>query len=303
MARAFITGANSFTGAYLKDALEAKGYQVFGLTIDATTNPNFIVGDLLDIDSMIAAITKCNPDIIIHLAALTFVGHSDAEAFYKVNVFGTENLLKAISAAQCNPEKIIIASSANVYGSAGQGVVSEEICPIPVNHYASSKLAMEHMVRTWYDRYPIVMTRPFNYTGIGQDLRFLTPKIIENYARKDECIELGNINIQRDFSDVRDVVGSIIAILDSEVHSEIINLSSGIPYSINDIISYLNGLAEYEIEITINPDFVRENEIECLVGDNSKLSRLTNFKPKFTFKETLFDMYSNRAAHYDVNDV
>ena len=296
MTKVFITGADSFTGGYLIDALEEQECQVFGLTLIKPTKLNFFTGDLLNLDRLTEIITICQPDIIIHLAALTFVNHFDAEVFYKVNLFGTENLLKAIAASRCNPQKIIVASSANVYGAAGQGMVSEKTCPLPVNHYASSKLAMEHMVRTWYDKYPIIMTRPFNYTGVGQDLNFLVPKIVEHYAKKEKSIELGNINIQRDFSDVHDIVGAILALLDSDIHSEIFNLCSGIPYSIQEIVANLNELAEYDINVKVNPDFIRENEIKCLVGDNSKLKKATNFSPTFSFKETLSEMYSARKT-------
>ena len=122
------------------------------------------------------------PDVVVHLAALAFVAEDNPEDFYRVNVLGTVNLLEAL-ADDLHPVRILIASSANVYGNTSGGAKRRLSCPAPVNHYAASKLAMEHMVRTWFDRLPIVMTRPFNYTGPGQDERFVVPKIVAHYKR------------------------------------------------------------------------------------------------------------------------
>lgn len=136
------------------------------------------------------------------------MGHADARAFYDVNLFGTLNLLEALTALPELPRKVLIASSANIYGTPGIEVIDESVCAAPVNHYACSKLAMEHMVRTWFDRFPIVMTRPFNYTGVGQDEKFLIPKIVSHFKRRAPKIELGNLDVSRDFSDVRDVAAA-----------------------------------------------------------------------------------------------
>ena len=106
------------------------------------------------------------------LRRVAFVAHGNAEDFYRVNVLGTLNLLQALAKLDRAPERVIIASSANVYGTPDVGMLDESLCPAPVNHYACSKLAMEHMVRPWFSRFPILITRPFNYTGPGQSEAF-----------------------------------------------------------------------------------------------------------------------------------
>ena len=291
MTKVFITGINSFTGKYLENLLKEKGYDVFGLVKEHLSNSNYFYGDLLDKYSLLQALKECNPEIVIHLAALTFVGLENTSAFYQVNVLGTENLLQALYEAKCKLKKVVITSSANVYGSAGEGLISEKLCPMPINHYANSKLAMEHMTRTWFDKFPIIITRPFNYSGVGQDTRFLIPKIIDHYSIGKKKIELGNIDIKRDFSDVRDVVNAISCCIESEIHSEIFNICSGKAISIKEIISYISHIANYEIEVLINSSFVRKNEIALLVGNFTKLTELTTYKNKFSIENTLSDMY------------
>jgi nucleoside-diphosphate-sugar epimerase len=111
---------------------------------------------------------------------------------YDINFFGTLNILDALVELGQRPAKIVLASSANVYGNPPVEVIDESVCPMPVNHYAISKLAMEFMARTYFDRLNILITRPFNYTGVGQGDNFLIPKIVRHYQEGKTEIELGN---------------------------------------------------------------------------------------------------------------
>jgi GDP-6-deoxy-D-talose 4-dehydrogenase len=140
---------------------------------------------------------------------------------------------------------------------------------------------------------PIILTRPFNYTGPGQADHFLVPKIVNHYQKSEKVIELGNLDVWRDFSDVRDVAEAYRRLFDSDTSSETVNLSSGNVYSIKNIISIMNRIAGYEIQVKVNPEFVRSNEIRVLKGDNSKLRKITQFAPEIDFKKTLSDMLRN----------
>lgn len=292
MPTALVTGASGFTGRYMVAALKQYGFKVVGLGSEPTAADAMIPCDLTDAAAVKAAVSQAAPDWVVHLAALSFVGHEDQQAFYRVNVFGTLNLLQALSEMETPPSRVLIASSANVYGTPDVGRIEESRCPAPVNHYACSKLAMEHMVATWFDRLPIVMTRPFNYTGPGQDSRFLIPKIVEHFARDKRAIELGNVDVSRDFSDVRDVVSAYLALLESSAQSTIVNISSGSDTALRSIIEKMNALAGYEIDIQVNPDFVRRNEIPRLCGANDRLKQLTDWQPSYTLDQTLEDMLS-----------
>ncbi len=162
-----LTGSQGFTGCYVRTALENDGFKVIGL-VQKTPKTDEVEADLLDITSLRTAVAQVQPTHVIHLAAIAFVAHASAEDFYRVNLFGTLNLLEAIYAEKPTIEKILLSSSSNVYGNPIVSIVTESTPPAPINHYAMSKLAMEHMARTWSDRLPIAFTRPFNYTGVGQ---------------------------------------------------------------------------------------------------------------------------------------
>ncbi|HET8707032.1 MAG TPA: GDP-mannose 4,6-dehydratase, partial [Pseudomonadales bacterium] len=247
--------------------------------------------DLADRDALLRRVAEVQPHYVVHLAALAFVGHSDQKAFYDVNLFGTLNLLEAVNSVRDQLKKVIVASSANIYGTPAIRVIDESICPAPVNHYSVSKLAMEHMVKTWFERLPIVIVRPFNYTGPGQDDRFVIPKIVNHYRRAERKIELGNLNVARDFSDVRDVVTAYVQLLQTDVQSDVFNVCSGQAYSLQDVMDIMRELAGYEIEISVNPAFVRPNEIPFLQGSYAKLANRIGYKPSYSLKETLAAMY------------
>lgn len=292
MPTALVTGASGFTGRYMIDALKKRGFHVAGLGSEPTNADETLACDLTDTTAVKAVVNKVQPDWVVHLAALAFVGHADQEAFYRVNVFGTLNLLVALGEQAKTPQRVLIASSANVYGTPGIEVLGEEVCPAPVNHYACSKLAMEHMVATWFDRLPIVVARPFNYTGPGQDERFLIPKIVGHFARSQPTIELGNLDVSRDFSDVRDIVESYVRLLDSDIVGQRVNICSGRAVALREVISMMEEIAGYRIDVQVNPAFVRANEIPVLRGDNQRLLAATGFAPRQDLRHTLEDMLS-----------
>ena len=289
--KVLITGADGFTGRYLSSLLNEKGFIVAGLGGENSKDPSVTPCDLFNKNEVNAVIEKICPDYVVHLAAVSFVGESDIESFYRVNLFGTLNLLEALSSQIPSPSKIVVASSANVYGTPKVETIDESICPAPVNHYANSKLAMEHMVRTWFDRLPIIITRPFNYTGPGQSERFLIPKIVGHFKRREKAISLGNIDVSRDFSDVKDVVECYARLLMSDAKSVIVNICSGKAVSLHKAIKIMNEIADYEISVEINQELVRTNEIKSLKGNNQLLKNLVNFVPETPFETILRRMY------------
>jgi len=284
--RVLLTGADGFTGRYLVPALEAAGWDAYGLSQKAATSEREIVADLLDTGSLAGAVKKVQPDAVIHLAAISFVGHADPIDFYRVNMFGTMNLLSAIQDAGLSPRKIIVASSANVYGNPPCEHIDEDACPAPVNHYAMSKLAMEHMVRSHFERLNVLITRPFNYTGIGQDKNFLVPKIVDHFRRGADQMELGNLDVARDFLDVRDVAAAYVRLLESDASSEVVNICSGEAVSLQKIVSMAEQISGRSMDVRVNPKFVRANEIKRLAGDNLRL-RSHGWKKQYSFEETL----------------
>lgn len=292
MQTALVTGASGFTGRYLVDALVREGFRVIGIGLGEPATTEWISCDFTDASATKDIVRTIEPDVAFHLAALAFVGEAHEEDFYRVNVFGTLNLLDALAQCAKPPSKVLVASSANVYGNASSEPLSEDRCPAPVNHYACSKLAMEHMVRTWFDRLPIILTRPFNYTGPGQDEKFVVPKIVGHYRRNQRSIKLGNASVERDFSDVLDVVEAYLRLMRSDARSEIVNICRGETISVAGIIAEMNALAGFTIQVEVDPELLRKTDISRLVGDNVKLRRLTGFTPSRPLRDTLRRMYA-----------
>lgn len=294
--RVLLTGANGFTGAYMCAELNSAGYEVVGAVVGAPRGPHEVALDITSLDNCRRVMEAVRPDYLVHLAAISFVQHADADAFYRVNVIGTLNLLQAMVDAILSPQRILIVSSANVYGNAASGVLTEMQVPQPVNHYATSKLAMECMVRTWNDRLPIVITRPFNYTGVGQGTNFLIAKIVSHFAQCAPVIELGNLDVERDFSDVRTVVQAYRGLLEQDCAGETVNVCSGVAYSLRDVVAMIETLAGYNIEVRVNPAFVRRSEVKTLIGSPAKLYALLGKLTPVPLPQTLLWMYDSATA-------
>ena len=274
--RILVTGLNGFTGGHLKAELEEHDHVVIGLQADLT-----------NYDAVAAEIKKTAPEAVAHLAGVAFVGHGEANAFYQVNLMGTRNLLAALAQHAPDVSAVLLASSANVYGNRSEGVLNEDARPDPANDYAVSKLAMEHMARLWSDRLPLFIVRPFNYTGVGQDDKFLIPKIVSHFRDQKNIIELGNLDVSRDFGDVRAVSEAYRKLLEICPADNIINVCSGHAHTLREVIGLCEKITGHQIEIQVNPAFVRDNEVRVLIGDNSRLSQLVGAWVPREFEDTL----------------
>ena len=294
--RALVTGLAGFTGHYVAQELRAAGYQITGTAVPGHAAANadgdaLVAVDLTDRAAVAAMVAQVQPDVVVHLAAIAFVGHADVEQIYRVNVVGTRNLLEALAQAAHKPSAVLLASSANIYGNADLPVLDEHVAPAPANDYAVSKLAMEYMARLWQDKLPLIVVRPFNYTGVGQQDNFLLPKIVSHFRRKATDIELGNLHVWRDFSDVRVVAASYRALLAHAPAGQTFNICSGIGYSLGEALAMMNAIAGYDIKVHVNPAFVRANEVVRLVGDHTRLAAVVGAINPPPLEQTLRWMY------------
>jgi nucleoside-diphosphate-sugar epimerase len=289
--RLLITGIAGFTGHYLAKRLTDLGYEVYGTSIDEPKERNHFKCDLRDREAIKKVVEQIQPTHVIHLAAISFVGESNPALFYDVNVIGTCYLLDALAGLEAIPQKVILASSATVYGDQGCEVLDESMCPRPVNHYGCSKLAMEQMASNYRSKLPIVITRPFNYTGPGQEGHFLIPKIVNHFKERKSRIELGNLHVEREFNDIRDVSEIYAKLLAGDAQGETLNLCSGRGVSLLSVIDMMNEIAKYEIEVAVNPAFVRVDEIKRLVGSVAKQNTLIGEIQPISIRDTLLSMY------------
>lgn len=281
---ALLTGNHGFTGRYVAQALECAGYEVSGLRRGERQV------DLLDRESVLAAVAQTKPDVVVHLAAISFVAHHDVDGIYRTNIVGTRNLLHALTSSDKPPRHVVLASSASIYGNA-DGSISENTQPAPQNDYAVSKLAMEYMAETWKSRLPISIVRPFNYTGVGQSERFLIPKIVSHFRARKPVIELGNIDVWRDFSDVRDIAQAYVRLVDGDPVADTLNFCSGREVSLREVLTKMSDLAGYPIEVRVQQDLVRANEVVRLRGDTTSMHTTLGQWERIAFESTLRWMY------------
>ena len=261
--RILLTGAEGFTGRHFIERASAKGHSVIALR-----------ADLMEDEALRREVLEVAPDAVVHLAAISFVGHADETAFYAVNVVGTTNLLDALARLPAKPQRVLLASSANIYGNTEASPISETQPPAPVNHYAMSKLAMEYMARTFQGRLDLVIARPFNYTGPGQSPSFLIPKLALHFAQRARAIELGNLDVEREFNDVRMLCDAYLELLAHGESGESYNICTGRPHTLRHILDTFMRMTGHTPRIEVNPAFVRANEVHRLCGDPARLDTL-----------------------------
>jgi GDP-6-deoxy-D-talose 4-dehydrogenase len=258
-----LTGADGFTGRHFHVLAKAAGHEVV-----------VVQANLLAAEALVKEAAAAEADAVLHLAAISMVTHADNRAFYDVNLFGTLNLLDALKVAGTPPRCVLLASSANVYGNCDASPIAETQPPAPINHYAVSKLAMECMSRNYAEQLPLVVARPFNYTGPAQPTNFLIPKLVAHFARGDASVELGNLDVQREFNDVRMVCNAYLQLLQHGQPGEVYNVCSGRPYTLQFVLDELTRLTGRPIEVQVNPRLVRTNDLHRLYGSPAKLDSM-----------------------------
>lgn len=277
MARVLVTGANGFTGEYLVQRLARDGHELLGLvhSIHGAMHGGLaqrFAADLRDYAKVEQIIDDLRPDMVVHLAAIANVAHGDVSDLYSSNVVGTRNLLHALARQADRPAKVMIASSANIYGNRRGGILTEDMAPAPANDYGVSKVAGEVLAGVYADRLPIITVRPFNYTGRGQSENFLIPKIVGHIRRKADCIELGNIDVARDFSDVRAVVDAYARLLSApDAVGGTFNICSGQARTLAEVLDLAGRISGHEMKVQVNPAFVRSDEVRTLCGSKARL--------------------------------
>lgn len=303
MKKIFITGSEGFAGAHLVNALKEE-YFIIGLShkekLKSDKNLIFENGDIQNQDLIYNLLEKYQPEVIVHLAAISFTWSSPPLDLFNVNLFGTlnifESILKLRKKISYNP-KIIYISSADVYGKTSTpGSISEESPFFPINYYAVSKVAADRLSYqvTLTDRLNVVIARSFNHTGPGQKKGFFVPdmvsQIVELERSEENILQVGNLESVKDFTDVRDIVEAYKLLIEKDIPpGEAINVCSGVGVKFKDILDKLLEQALKEIVVEEDKKRLRPSEIPLLVGNNQKLVKLTGWQPKYTLDQTLKD--------------
>ena len=304
--KALITGACGFVGPYLSRRLAKDNTEVLGLGLsrDACIEGRYTQCDILDFPLLKQTISDFQPDRVFHLAGLVHPAESQEHPrdYYRVNVQGTVNLLEALRLV-CPQARLLFVSSSEVYGgSFTSSTINEESAPKPLNHYAASKLLAEQAALQYRQQNDLwtAVARPFNHSGPGQspgfvisdfcrqiaDAEMRTPAQSKTIAR----LEVGNLSAEKDFLDVRDVVDAYVKLIERGADGEIYNICSGKGTIIREILDTAVRLSRVDIEVEISEKKFRPLQFPRQVGDNTKLHRTIDWKPRYDLEATISDI-------------
>jgi GDP-4-dehydro-6-deoxy-D-mannose reductase len=307
--KCLITGAAGFAGSHLADYLLRQGEEVLALIApqDELVNLNHILSriaieriDVQDTEGVLRVLDHTRPQRIYHLAALSSPAESlrDPVLTYNVNFYGTLNLLCAWRQVEMDC-RFLQVSSGEVYGADPPGPMPlREDCPLrPANPYAASKAAAELLAFQFYKSYgfPIVRVRPFNHTGPRQTAAFvcssLARQIVEIEAgMRPPTMAVGNLHVQRDFSDVRDIVHGYYLLLEKGEPGDVYQLCSGRPASIESIVEILSSFISKPIRVAIDESKVRTEEAAALWGDPTKAKQAVGWVAQYALETALRDL-------------
>ncbi|MDR9751148.1 GDP-mannose 4,6-dehydratase [Pseudomonas sp. SZMC_28357] len=287
--RLFVTGLNGFVGRHLQSRLKAGAA---GWHLLPASSPY----DLCQPDTLEGLWPEL-PDAVIHLAGQTFVPEAfrDPARTFQVNLLGTLNLLQALKNRGFSGTFLYV-SSGDVYGqvSESQLPITELQPPAPRNPYAVSKVAAELLSLQWgmSEGWPIMVARPFNHIGSGQKDSFVIASAARQISRiqrglQAPQLEVGDIDVTRDFLDVGDVVCAYLALLDKGQPGQIYNICSGTEHSIRSLIEQLGDIAQVELQLVQDPARLRRAEQRRVCGSAAKLHQATGWTPAITTQQSL----------------
>jgi GDP-4-dehydro-6-deoxy-D-mannose reductase len=304
--RIFLTGDTGFAGSHLVDRLLADGHELFALVHGATSHQQLpavpqvqeIPGDLLHLASLKRIVSEVRPDVIFHLAgqASPALSWKDPALTLAVNAGGTANLLEA--AVAFGRPRVVVVSSAEIYGPINEDMLplTEATIPEPRHPYGISKVAAGQLVAVYWQRYqlPVVEARPFNHIGPRQMTGFVVPDFASQLAaiklgQKAPLISVGNLDAQRDFTDVRDVAAAYVDLAEKGRPGEAYLICSGQPLSINDLLKILSDQAGIDVEIVFDPVRMRPSDTPCLYGSYAKIEAHTGWRPWIPLRQSLQD--------------
>ncbi|ATQ69341.1 MULTISPECIES: GDP-mannose 4,6-dehydratase [Methylosinus] len=312
-ARILLTGGTGFVGPYLQEAL-ARAYPrarrfVLARPGEAPASPDWspLVADIVDAEAVERAIDVAQPDLVAHLAAQASAAQSihAAEATWRVNFLGSFHLASAL--ARHAPSAVVLfVSTADVYGARlGDGPAREETPTSPLSAYARSKIAAETMLADVLPQTArLIVTRPFNHAGPGQDMRFALPSFAAQIAgietgRLAPRLDVGDLSVRRDFLDVRDVVDAYARLVGAAPDlppRSLFNIASGAPRSLSYMLDTLRACATRNFDIVVDPARLRPADIPVAVGDASKLRAATGWAPSHSIDAMLRDLLDHWRA-------
>lgn len=307
--KALITGIAGFAGSHLAELLLSERYEVYGLCrprsktdhIESIKSKLHLEdADLLDSHSLYTTIARIKPDYIFHLAAQSFVPTSwvSPSVTLEVNVVGSGNLFEAVRQVGIDPV-IQLACSSEEYGLVyANEIPIKETNPLrPQSPYAVSKVAMDYLGYQYFCSYKmrIIRTRGFNHTGPRRGETFVTSNFAKQIAlieknKQESYISVGNVDAQRDWTDVRDMVRGYLMAVQKCDPGEVYNICTGKAIQVSDMLTMLLSFSKVKATIQPDPLRLRPSDVPVLIGDNSKFVSKTGWKPEIAFEKTMEDL-------------
>lgn len=304
MKKVLLFGASGFAGSYLAREFASCGYQVHGSDrswskrIGCVSTQSIV--DITDFNAVRGIVDEVAPECIVNLAAVSSVGQSwgSPQATIQVNVVGALNILEAVrlSAAKC---KILLVGSSEEYAPS-DAALSEDSPLRAGSPYGISKAAQERFAELYSEHcsMSVYRVRAFNHTGVGQSETFVLPNFCKQVARFEQAghggvMEVGNIDVVRDFSDVRDVARAYRMIVESSYDGEVFNIGSGIPRKLSDLLKIIKSFGTQDIEVRVDPGRCRAGEPSTIYADISKAESLLGWRPEYTLEMTLKEMFDS----------
>jgi len=301
-----ISGISGFVGSHLAELCISKGCEVHGTTrwrSDSQNishlNINLHECDLTDAHAVRNFLEKLKPDRIFHLAAQSYVHASWIEPMQTLdnNIRSEINILEAVRSIPDYDPLIQIAGSSEEYGNAENMPITEDTPLLPVSPYGVSKVAQDLLARQYFKSYGIkcIVTRGFNHTGRRRGEVFVCSNFAKQIVEiekglKNPIIEHGNLDAERDFTDVRDMVNAYWLALEKGEPGEVYNICSGKSIKIKSILQKLIQLSNVKIELKQDPERMRPSDLQILLGDCSKFKEATGWERKHEMKDTLKDI-------------
>lgn len=304
MSRVLIFGAGGFVGSYLCKEFLNNGYKVSGTDKgEGSALPSevdFYKTDLMQADEVEKLIGQIQPDIIVNLAAISSVGASwnMPQTTMAINVIGALNIMEAARKSEQKPRILFVGSSEEYVIS--ENPLDENTQLNANNPYGISKVTQEQLAKLYREQYglKIYCVRPFNHTGIGQRDTFVLPSFCKQVAEidksgKDGKIQVGNLKVKRDFSHVKDVVRAYRMIVESDNCNQIYNVGSGNAYSLEDMLTYIIGLSDQNIEIEVDQNRIRPTDQPVICCDRSLIGKELGWEPQYNVYDALREMYES----------
>ena len=304
MSRVLIFGEGGFVGIYLCKEFLNNGYKVSGTDKgEGSALPSevdFYKTDLMQADEVKKLIGQIQPDIIVNLAAISSVGASwnMPQTTMAINVIGALNIMEAARKSEQKPRILFVGSSEEYVIS--ENPLDENTQLNANNPYGISKVTQEQLAKLYREQYglKIYCVRPFNHTGIGQRDTFVLPSFCKQVAEidksgKDGKIQVGNLKVKRDFSHVKDVVRAYRMIVESDNCNQIYNVGSGNAYSLEDMLTYIIGLSDQNIEIEVDQNRIRPTDQPVICCDRSLIGKELGWEPQYNVYDALREMYES----------